>query len=137
MLKRRDKKIYTGKGRILVMDDDTMLKKSATRILKRLGYTVLLAKDGAEAVSVYKKHKKNKQPIEAVILDLTVPGGLGGKETIKKLKKIDPKVKGIVSSGYSNDPVVAHPKKFGFPPHAIISEYPSKKVINQAQISAE
>jgi CheY-like chemotaxis protein len=79
-----------------------------------IGYKVELTKDGAEAVDLYRKARESGQPFAAVILDLTVPGGMGGKETIKKLLEIDPEVKAIVSSGYSTDPIMSDFKKFGF-----------------------
>ena len=71
-----------------------------------MGYEVALASDGDEAVSLFRKAKKAGEPFDAVILDLTIPGGMGGRETIKKLKKIDPKVKAVVASGYSNNPEI-------------------------------
>jgi signal transduction histidine kinase/ActR/RegA family two-component response regulator len=103
-----------GKGRILVMDDEEMIRKMLSKMLPLDGYDVELAKDGAEAVELYKKARESGQPFDAVIMDLTIPGGMGGKEAIKKLLEIDPDVKAIVSSGYATDPIMADFKKYGF-----------------------
>ena len=115
IVKKDEKKIpLIGKGRILVMDDQEVVKELADIALKSMGYEVELAEDGSKAIELYKKAKKSGNAFDAVIMDLTVPGGMGGKETIKKLLKIDSKVKGIVSSGYSNDPIMADFRKHGF-----------------------
>jgi len=103
-----------GKGRILVMDDEEMIRKMLSKMLPLDGYEVELAKDGAEAVELYRKARESGQPFDAVIMDLTIPGGMGGKEAIKKLLEIDPDVKAIVSSGYATDPIMADFKKYGF-----------------------
>jgi len=103
-----------GKGRILVMDDERRIRELAGRIMDRLGYDVEFSRDGAEAVEMYKKAMDSGEPFDAVILDLTIRGGMGGKEAIKRLIEIDPHVKGIVSSGYSDDPVMADYRRYGF-----------------------
>jgi PAS domain S-box-containing protein len=103
-----------GEGRILVMDDEAMIRKLAGELLTYLGYTVDFAPNGSEALKRYKKALESDKPFDAVILDLTVRGGMGGKKTIQKLAKIDPQVVGIVSSGYSNDPVIAEYERHGF-----------------------
>jgi CheY-like chemotaxis protein len=82
--------------------------------LRKIGYIVVTAKDGAEAIKLYQEARKSKKPFECLILDLTVPNGLGGKETIKELLKIDPGVKAIASSGYANDPIISNYKEYGF-----------------------
>jgi len=104
----------TGRGRILVMDDEEMIREMLSKMLVLAGYEVELASDGAEAVERYIKAKERGQPFAAVILDLTVPGGMGGREAIKKLLEIDPNVKSIVSSGYSTDQVVTNFGRHGF-----------------------
>lgn len=73
-----------------------------------------VAKDGEEAIEKYIKAKKEGQPFDGLILDLTIPGGMGGKEAIMRLKEINPDVKAIVASGYSNDPVMANFRDYGF-----------------------
>ncbi len=113
------KRIEPGKhtvltGRILVMDDEEMIRKLATKVLNRLGYEPELAQDGAEAIELYKRAMNSDKPFDAVILDLTVKGGMGGKDAVKELLEINPQVKAIVSSGYSNDPEMTAFKKYGF-----------------------
>lgn len=103
-----------GQGRVLVMDDEEMVRDIAGKILTHAGLEVEFAKDGAEAIALYRKAMETKNPFDAVILDLTVPGGLGAKETIKKLLEIDPEAKAILSSGYSNDPIIDRFRQFGF-----------------------
>ncbi len=103
-----------GEGRILVMDDDPMIRELAGEILWHLGYEVEFATDGKEAIVLYQESLQSSKPFDAVILDLTVRGGMGGKEAIQKLIAIDPDVKGIVSSGYSDDPGMTDFKQHGF-----------------------
>lgn len=100
--------------RILVMDDDRVVGDVAMKMLTHLGYQVEVAVDGCQTVELYKKSLQMNQPYVAVIMDLTIPGGMGGVEAIKKLLEIDPQVKAIVSSGYSNDPVMADFRQYGF-----------------------
>ena len=90
------------------------MRDVAGNMLNILGYEVELAIDGAEAIESYKRARECGEPFAAVILDLTVPGGMGGKEAIRKFLEIDPGVKAIVSSGYSNDPVMAEFREYGF-----------------------
>ena len=104
-----------GKARILVMDDEKGVREIAGRLLKHIGYKdIEFAADGAEAIKLYKAAMKAGNPFNVAILDLTIAGGMGGEETIKKLLKIDPGVKAIVSSGYIDDPVIAKYKDHGF-----------------------
>jgi len=104
----------TGTGKVLLMDDEKMIRNFAIRVLNRIGYESEVSIDGAEAIELYKKAKESGDPFDAVILDLTNQFGMGGKEAIEKLIEIDPDVKGIVSTGYSDDPVVTNFKKYGF-----------------------
>jgi signal transduction histidine kinase/ActR/RegA family two-component response regulator len=103
-----------GEGRILIMDDEEMIRKLAGELLTYLGYEVDFAKDGSEAVKRYKNAVASKKPFDAVILDLTVKGGMGGKDAIQELVKIDPHVVGIVSSGYCNDTGITDYGRYGF-----------------------
>ena len=112
--KPAQEKPIRGKGRILVMDDEEIIRLLLSGILTGAGYEVDLTKDGAEAVELYRKVRESGQPFDAVILDLTVPGGMGGAETVKKLLEIDPEAKVIVSSGYATDPIMSEYKKYGF-----------------------
>lgn len=106
--------LVAGKGRVLVMDDEEIIRNVAGDILTSLGYDVDYAVDGNEAVDSYRKAQEAGAPFDAVIMDLTIPGGMGGKETLEKLKELDPGVKAIVSSGYSSDPIMADHEKYGF-----------------------
>jgi CheY-like chemotaxis protein len=95
------------------MDDDVMVARTVRRMLTSKGYQVTVAHDGGEAIEVY-RDRMDAEPFDVVILDLTVPGGMGGAETISRLRKLDPNVRAIVSSGYSSDPVVANYRDYGF-----------------------
>jgi len=103
-----------GYGKILVMDDEASLRKVAERMLLKLGYEVHCVHDGAEAIKYYKQAQQSGQSFDAVIMDLTIPGGMGGQKTIEKLLEIDSKAVAVVSSGYSNDPIISNYKKYGF-----------------------
>jgi PAS domain S-box-containing protein len=104
----------SGSGKILIMDDEAMVRDVAGKVLTRLGYDVAYACDGAEAIAAYERALAEGRPFDAVIMDLTIPGGMGGKDAVKRLREIDPALKAIVSSGYSNDPVMAHYAEYGF-----------------------
>ena len=106
--------ILDGKGKILVLDDDDTIRELIYVMLGSFGYDVTTVADGTEAVEEYKKALESNSPFNVVIMDLTIPGGMGAKETIDILKEIDPRVKAIVSSGYSNDPIVNEYEKYGF-----------------------
>jgi CheY-like chemotaxis protein len=109
------KQLPLEKGRILIMDDEEVVRNVASHMLGYLGFNdITFAADGAEAVQLYKEALQTNNPFSVVILDLTVPGGMGGKETIKELKQIDPEVKAIVSSGYTNEQVITEFKEHGF-----------------------
>ncbi|MEW6349160.1 MAG: ATP-binding protein [Thermodesulfobacteriota bacterium] len=101
-------------GKILIMDDEETLRELLAELLCGYGFQVGLAENGEEAVVRYKDAEENGQPYDAVIMDLTIPGGMGGREAIRRLLEIDPKVKAIVSSGYSNDPIMARYREYGF-----------------------
>jgi two-component system, cell cycle sensor histidine kinase and response regulator CckA len=103
-----------GAGRILVMDDEEMLRIVAARMFKRMGYEAVCVSDGAAAVDQYQEAAAAGKPFDVVIMDLTIPGGMGGREAVQKLRAIDPNVRAIVSSGYSVDPVMADYKTYGF-----------------------
>jgi len=103
-----------GSGHVLVMDDEPMIREVARMILTELGYTVECAENGSKVLELYLKRKEAGSPFDVVILDLTVPGGLGGLETINRLMEIDPWVKAVVCSGYSDSPVLANYRDYGF-----------------------
>ncbi len=103
-----------GTGRLLVMEDEEDIRDTLEAMLGHLGYEVDFAMDGTVAIELYRQAHESGQPYIATIMDLTIPGGVGGKEAIHHLKEIDPNVVALVSSGYSNDPVIAAPEQFGF-----------------------
>ena len=100
--------------KVLVMDDDEMVRFVAGETLKRYGFEVEFANDGSQAVEIYREHHEAGAPFAAVILDLNIPGGMGGEETMKRLLEIDPGAKGYVSSGRTDDPVMMNYQTFGF-----------------------
>jgi DNA-binding NtrC family response regulator len=104
----------SGKGKVLLMDDEQVILDVTGEILTFLKYDFMSAKDGQAAVDLYKKEKDAGFPFDVVILDLSVPHGMGGKETISLLRSVDPDVKAVVSSGYTNDPVVQDFSRYGF-----------------------
>jgi CheY-like chemotaxis protein len=106
--------VQTGQGKILIMDDEEVIRVLLSNMLSRLGYTVESAREGAEALTLYRRAKEAGTPFDAVIMDLVIIDGMDGKEAIGKLREIDPQVKAIVSSGYSNDQVLADFQRYGF-----------------------
>lgn len=100
--------------RILVMDDDELVLDICARMLEKMGYSAVRVRDGDEAVRAYKEAMESGRPFDCVIMDLTIPGGPGGREVIRTLMEIDPHVRAIVSSGYSNDPVMSQYREYGF-----------------------
>lgn len=103
-----------GPGKVLIMDDEELIRKVSSAMLRQLGYEAHTAKDGEEAVTLYLEAKKDGHPFDLVIMDLTVPGGMGGKETIAHLRRVDPQIKAVVSSGYATDPIMANFSDYGF-----------------------
>ncbi len=111
---QRQKATARRDGKILIVDDEEMLRDLGAKVLSRFGYEVTTAADGHEAIELYKKAKR-KKPFDAVIMDLSIPNGLGGRETIGRLRKLDPNVKAILSSGSpKSDPVLANYETYGF-----------------------
>ncbi|MCU0285805.1 MAG: PAS domain S-box protein [Acidobacteria bacterium] len=111
---KQNKAIIKGTGHILVMDDNELILDMLESMLEKFGYSCSLARNGEEAIEFYQRAYQNEKPYAAVIMDLTISGGMGGKEAINRLKKIDREVKALVFSGYANDPVVANYRDFGF-----------------------
>ena len=103
-----------GTGRILLMDDEGTIHRTVGRMLQVLGYDVESVYDGDEALQVYNASLDEGKPYDVVIMDLTIPGGMGGEEAVKKLHEINPQARVIVSSGYANDPVMANFADYGF-----------------------
>lgn len=96
------------------MDDEPLVSMVAGEMLEHLGYDVEFARDGEETLVMYGAARELGVPFDAVIMDLTIPGGMGGREAIARLRELDPNVRAIVSSGYSNDPVMAQYTSYGF-----------------------
>jgi two-component system, cell cycle sensor histidine kinase and response regulator CckA len=104
----------TKKGRILVMDDEELVRNVAREMLAALGHDVVTAEDGKKAIELFQEARVAGTPFDLVILDLTVKGGMGGEEAIRKIRDIDPSVKAVVSSGYSDSPAIANYSEYGF-----------------------
>ncbi len=125
--------IVSSHARILIMDDDKMVQNMVKTMLVYMGHEVALSANGKEAIQVYQESMNTVRPFDLIIMDLTIPGGMGGKEAVQEIHKIDPKAKVIVSSGYSNDPIMANCTEYGFCA-AITKPYQLQelaKVINQ------
>jgi PAS domain S-box-containing protein len=105
---------HKGEGRILVMDDEEVMRDAIGSMLESLGYNVIPHCNGDEVIRRFLDDKKQGHPVAAVILDLTIPGGMGGKETGEELRKHDATVPIFISSGYAEDPILADPQKYGF-----------------------
>jgi PAS domain S-box-containing protein len=103
-----------GKGRALVMDDEDMIREITGEMLGSLGYEPDLVENGEKAFSLYMNARKSGKPFDVCLLDLTIPGGMGGSEVLQRLRDVDPDVKAIVLSGYSNDPILTAYESYGF-----------------------
>lgn len=103
-----------GGGRILVLDDEKEIREVLKQMLHKLGYEPICVSDGKDALALYREALESGRPFAAVILDLTVPGGMGGEATLKALQQLDPQVRAIVSSGYSDNPIMSCYKDYGF-----------------------
>jgi PAS domain S-box-containing protein len=101
-------------ARVLIMDDEKMIRNLLAKMLERIGYEVDATNDGKKAIAMYQQALDSKKPFDLVIMDLTIPGGMGGEETIKEIITFDPEVKAIISSGYADDRIMANYAKYGF-----------------------
>lgn len=108
------KKSAKGTGKILLMDDEKAIRNFLGKVINRLGYDVETCIEGKEAIEIYKKAMESKEPFDVVILDLTNKIGMGGQATMKRLLEINPDVKGLIITGYSDDPAVANFRAYGF-----------------------
>jgi CheY-like chemotaxis protein len=106
--------VHKGAGKVLLMDDEELVRDIAGTMLGDMGYTVIEAKDGEEALTLCVEAEKNGESIYCAFFDLTIPGGMGGKEAIVKLREFAPEMPVFASSGFSEDPVIACPTEFGF-----------------------
>ncbi len=107
-------RVIPGRGRILVLDDDPLVRRTAEAMLRSLGYEVHSVGGGAEAIEVFRRAQERGEPFDTAILDLTVPGGLGGKDVVKELLEAEPELPVLASSGYSSDPVMCAFREHGF-----------------------
>ena len=110
----KDVGLFAGRGRVLLMDDDEMVRRITGAMLQQLGYDVEFARNGEEAIERYRREKESGKRFDAVILDLTVQGGIGGKEALRELHEIDPEAKAVISSGYADHPVIKNFRAYGF-----------------------
>lgn len=101
-------------AKVLLLDDEDVIRNVSGELLSVFGYRVVLARDGQEAIDLYQEAYKIGDPFLAVIMDLTIPGGMGGLETMNILRRFDPEIRAIVSSGYANDPVISDYERYGF-----------------------
>ena len=102
------------KGRILLMDDEELVRRSAGRVLVHLGYRITMVENGADAIKEFNDSIEQEDPYDVVILDLTIPGGLGAREVVREIVSVKPDACVIVSSGYTNDKVMTNYKEYGF-----------------------
>lgn len=109
-----DKNIKKAAGTILIMDDEIVIREVTLKILKSLGYNVISTSNGEEALQIFKADNEKNKEINALLLDLTIQGGLGGKDIIDEILKINKSIPVIVTSGYADDPIIANPQKYGF-----------------------
>ena len=124
---------FQGKGRILIMDDEDFIKEIAGELLREIGFEVVVASNGHETVRIFRQAMAQSLPFSAVILDLTSPGGMGGRETLRNLLALDPGIRAIASSGYSEDPIMANPLNFGFKGR-LIKPYQREELIDALRI---
>ena len=102
------------KATIMVMDDESMVREVTRELLEQFGHTVLLVENGYQAIEKYEKGMHNGQTIDLIIMDLTIPGSMGGEDAVKEILRINPEAKVIVASGYSCDPIMEHCRQYGF-----------------------
>ncbi len=105
---------FEGSGRVLIMDDEPRIREALAELLEDLGYEAEAAADGSRALEKYQAARRAGSPFDVVIMDLTIPGGMGGREAVQRLLAIDPQARAVVYSGYSKDPVMASHRKYGF-----------------------
>ncbi len=109
-----DQEEFEGSGNLLIMDDEQTIREALGELLEEMGYTVSHAADGVEALRLYQDSLGTQSRFDVVIMDLTIPGGMGGREAVRRLLELDPAAKAVVYSGYSKDPVMASYRDYGF-----------------------
>lgn len=115
--------------KILLMDDEKIIIEVVKAMLNKIGHDVIMAQNGEEAIHLFSKAFDSETPIDLLIMDLTIPEGMGGKDAVKEILKIDPNAKVIVSSGYSQDPAIINFRDYGFSA-AIVKPFQLKTLIN-------
>lgn len=110
----KSKETHKGSGTFLIMDDDECIREILTISLESFGYTVVAKTNGQDAVDFFTEEFKANRKLAGIVFDLTIPGGMGGKEAIEKIRKICPDTPAFVASGYSEDPAMANPEEYGF-----------------------
>jgi CheY-like chemotaxis protein len=105
---------YVGDGTVLIMDDEEIIREILAEMLRMTGFDVIQTADGEEAIKEYKKATEKGKNISCLIFDLTIPGGMGGRESVKMIREINPSIPVFVASGYADDPAISEPQKFGF-----------------------
>jgi nitrogen-specific signal transduction histidine kinase/CheY-like chemotaxis protein len=106
--------VHRAGGKVLLVEDEEAVRAVTERMLARMGYDVVSARHGAEAVARFRQEQTGGRPFDLAVVDLTIPGAMGGIELVAELSKIDPEVRAIAATGYSDDQVVAHPERYGF-----------------------
>ncbi len=105
---------HEGSGTILVMDDEIVMRKTIGEMLQSFGYNVVCKENGREAINYFQEALKAERRLTAMVFDLTIPGGMGGKEAVREIRKLSADIPVFVASGYADDPVMANPKEYGF-----------------------
>ena len=106
--------LQSGTGTILIMDDDELVLRVAKQMLVHLGFDVVISRNGKEAIAEYQRLLEEEKPVTAIIMDLTIPGGMGGKDAVHEIHRINPSARVIATSGYSTDPIMANFQEYGF-----------------------
>jgi CheY-like chemotaxis protein len=106
--------VHKGSGTIIIMDDEDYMRDIAEQMLLEMGYKVIKTSDGVEAIDIFLSSIKNNIGIKAILLDLTNSGGMGGRDAIQELRRLDKSIPIFATSGYSEDPVMSKPGEYGF-----------------------
>jgi CheY-like chemotaxis protein len=120
--------------RVLLLDDEADIRSTASRIFRHLGHEVSTAADGREVIAACRNATHSDKPFDLLLLDLTIPGGMGGRETLEEILRFAPETRAIVTSGYSQDDVMAHYRDHGF--HAALQKPFSLEELREAIAAA-
>jgi FixJ family two-component response regulator len=114
MINTKTDLVHKGNGRIVIMDDEEVIQETFKSMLEVFGYSAICKKDGKEVLDFFMEEMKAKHDIAGLILDLTIPGGMGGEDTAKEIRKLNLEIPIFVVSGYADNPIMKEPKKYGF-----------------------